>query len=313
MIYVIILNWNGYRDTIDCFESLKNSDFKNFKVVIVDNYSSDESVKIIEEYINSSELNFHFIKNKENFGFSIGCNIGIEYALSNDDCEYIWLLNNDTIIEKNTMRQLVSFLQENKTFEIITPQINYFDNKSLIWNCGGKISKLGFRKYNFPVQNEKLVPHKKFLNVTFLTNCASFFRKEFFSNGYRLDERFFFGEEDFSLSLYALRKRIKMACILNTKIYHKVSSTMKKQSKTDDNKFFIYYMNRLINMKSFYNNKLLFYFYKNLYFIYIKKILKGKIKDIKQFLQDLDTAVKKYDSVNKLFFEKVMKNGYHCY
>ena len=313
MIYIIILNWNGYNDTIDCLESIRQNSYNNYKLVIVDNDSSDNSIEILKSYISEKKINAYLIENNDNSGFSKGCNIGIDYAICQADCDYIWLLNNDTIVDTCAIEKLVNFFEKNNDIDVITPQINYYDNKTLIWNCGGRISLLGFRKYFFPKKEEKILPKKEYLKVSFITNCASFFRKDFFSGGYRLDERFFFGEEDFSLCLYAKKKKMKMACLLTSKIYHKVSSSIQKQSYVDDNKIFVYYINRLVDMKLFYRNKLLFWCYKRIYFPYIKHTIKNKISNVTDFLRLLDFASSEYNSVDKNLFERIMKYGYKSY
>ena len=313
MVYIVILNWNGYKDTIECLKSIEDSFYKETKIIIVDNNSFDDSLNQIESFSKKSNLDIHVIANDENSGFSKGCNIGIDYALSNSDCNYVWLLNNDTEIEKNTIFEMVSFLNKNPDYQVITPQINYYDSKELIWNCGGTISKLGFRKYYYPKKNQNILPNELFLDVSFLTNCASFFRSDFFMTGYRLDERFFFGEEDFSLGLYCLKNKIKMACILTSKIYHKVSSSIQKQTDKSEDKYFIHYMNRLIDMKTYYENDFIFRPYLYLYFLYIRKLLANKITDFKQFKKDMLISVYKYEDVSKDIFEKVMKDGYHTF
>lgn len=316
MVYVVVLNWNGWKDTLECMDSVFKSDYKDVKIIVVDNNSSDDSLIKINSFIetNGFQHRVYIIANNENSGFSKGCNIGIDYSMKQADCEYIWLLNNDTEIEIDTISNLINFYKRFTNYSVITPQINYFDNKELIWNCGGRISKLGFRKYFYPKENEAVLPRdKEFFNVSFLTNCASFFKREFFENGYRLNERFFFGEEDFSLSLYAKKNKLKMACIISAKIYHKVSSSIQKQSNKDENRYFIHYMNRLIDMKLFYDNSLIFGLYVKVYLVYLRKLLGLRISDFNKFRIDLLKAVNHFNSVSKETFEYVMKNGYHIF
>lgn len=307
MLYIIILNWNSYKDTIDCLESLDKNDYQDYKVILIDNASSDQSAIELKKYIQNKN-NISFIENVENSGFAKGCNIGIKIAKSNPDCNYIWLLNNDTIVSKNAIQPLIDVLANNKS-DIVTPQINYFNPSNIIWNCGGKISRLGFRKYYFDNQDENIVPKKNLLKVTFLTNCASMFRKEFFDE-YCIDERFFFGEEDFSLSLYCKKTKKIMSCVLNSKIYHKVSVSIDSNAVKAENKHFVYYLNRFIDMKLFFNNKFIFWLWKKIYFVYMKKLLKDKVENLSLFLNKLSYCVKNIDCVNKETFEQIMTKTY---
>lgn len=311
MVYIIILNWNGTKDTKECVDSILRSDYDDFKIVIVDNNSCEESLSQLRDYISGQDgSKVILIENSENLGFAQGCNLGIDYVLTQDDCKYIWLLNNDTIVQVETIRKLVEFMNKQKQYLIVTPQINYFNNKKSIWNCGGKIYRLGFRKYYFAQQSEAKLPNKEFFDITFVTNCASFFRRSFFENGYRLDKRFFFGEDDFSMCLYALNNNVKMACVLTTKIYHKVSVSINKQNNNCENRFFIHYMNRFICMKLYYNNNFIFALYRWVYMMYIKKLLKNIVICNKDFVKCLNFAVDNYNGVSKEIFEKVMKYGY---
>jgi len=91
-IFVIILNWNNWPDVLECLESLKDNDYPNYQVVIVDN-GSDQKPQ-------TPNSDIKIIYNKENLGFSGGNNVGIKYALENN-ADYVLLLNDDTIVSKD--------------------------------------------------------------------------------------------------------------------------------------------------------------------------------------------------------------------
>ena len=88
---IILLNYNGYEDTIECIKSLKNISYKNFDVFIVDNNSTDDSEKKILDYI-KDDNNITFIQTNENLGFSGGNNVAIKKSLEKN-ADYICLLN----------------------------------------------------------------------------------------------------------------------------------------------------------------------------------------------------------------------------
>ncbi|MCE5214153.1 MAG: glycosyltransferase, partial [Methanobacterium sp.] len=97
-VTIVIVNWNGWEDTIECLKSLYHVNYTNFNIIIVDNHSQDDSVKKIKDYIENKKL--ILIVNDENYGFAEGNNIGIRYAQKNFNPDYILLLNNDTIVDK---------------------------------------------------------------------------------------------------------------------------------------------------------------------------------------------------------------------
>ena len=94
-IGIILVNYNGALDTVECVDSIEKSSYKNYEIYVVDNASNDKDVSILEKLDGKVTL----LKLKENVGFSGGNNRGISLAIENG-CEYILLLNNDTIIEK---------------------------------------------------------------------------------------------------------------------------------------------------------------------------------------------------------------------
>jgi len=142
-VAIIVLNWNGWQDTIECLESLYQISYPNYEIIVVDNGSKDESIENIKKYCEGkikvkskffeysndnkqiniieytreqagtieykknkisnfpSNKKLTLIKNEKNFGFAEGNNIAIRYALKALNINYILLLNNDTIVEKN--------------------------------------------------------------------------------------------------------------------------------------------------------------------------------------------------------------------
>ncbi len=147
LITIIILNWNGWKDTIECLESLYQINYTNFEVILVDNHSEDESIQKIRKYcqgkleVKSNFFNYMsknkpiklielsnqgtpnhlhkrddsnllsqkliLIKNDENYGFAEGNNIGIRFALKNLNPSHILLLNNDTLVDPRFLDEMV--------------------------------------------------------------------------------------------------------------------------------------------------------------------------------------------------------------
>ncbi len=87
----ILLNWNGWQDTIECLDALKECTYQHMEIVVVDNGSTNGSVSKIKAAYPSIAV----VESKENLGFAKGCNLGIRYGLARD-ADYLWLLNNNT-------------------------------------------------------------------------------------------------------------------------------------------------------------------------------------------------------------------------
>lgn len=110
---IVIVNYRTGELVVNCLESLKMILNQSVNVVIVDNCSGDNSVDLIGKWIAKNE-NAYFIPSETNSGFSGGNNIAIEYAKKNNlIADYIWLLNPDTVVRKDTLQNLIEFMQDN--------------------------------------------------------------------------------------------------------------------------------------------------------------------------------------------------------
>jgi len=118
LIYLIILNWNCWPETIDCVNSCLKLTYPNFRILLIDNASSDDSEKKLRKYFPDIE----FIQTGANFEYAKGNNIGIRYAL-NKGAEFIWILNPDVKVEKDSLSQLMDVFKENAFAGICGPRI----------------------------------------------------------------------------------------------------------------------------------------------------------------------------------------------
>ena len=103
LVYIIVLNYNGLRWLEACFDALLATDYPNFRIMLVDNASSDGSVQMARDRYPQVEV----IVNPANYGFSEGNNVGIREALANN-ADYVVLLNPDTKVEPEWLRQLIT-------------------------------------------------------------------------------------------------------------------------------------------------------------------------------------------------------------
>ena len=106
-VTAVVLNWCNYDDTVDCLDSLLNCEYKNLDILLVDNGSVDDSF----ERLNTSFPQIQFLQTGENIGYAGGNNRGIEKALHRD-IDYVLVLNNDTILDPQSVSQLVNVAEE---------------------------------------------------------------------------------------------------------------------------------------------------------------------------------------------------------
>ena len=275
VIPIVILNWNGTDDTLECLESIKKTEPAGFIPIVVDNGSNPESVERLklgcnlmfrevlylreEDLLSADSRRDEFreylcgdalvlIENAENRGFAKASNIGAKFA-EIVGTEWVMLLNNDTTVAPEMFCELRKFRDEHPSFLAITPQIRQYQQRNRVLNCGGDLTYFGSQKYKFEGEDASAVPRSSFSAVTFITGCALLFK---YKTTGLLTEDFFFGEEDYEFALRMKKLGVPMACAYDAIVYHKLGTTIKKSSKQLGG-ILLYYVNRLINTRRYYS------------------------------------------------------------
>lgn len=231
-VYVILVNYNGLQDTLQCINSIKESDYDGgIKIVVVDNASSEECKEL--NTIDCVKL----IKNSMNVGFGVANNIGAEYAIS-QGAEYIMCLNNDTVVAPDSIRKLVDATNDNT---IATCAIYYYGTDRL-WYGGGEVSRL---RGNFQ--------HKEYFenrDVSFICGCCFVMSAVTYKRIALFDPDYFMYYEDGDFSLKAMENNINLRYLYDAKIWHKVGKSINKTVGWKD-----YYLtrNRLYLLKKYKN------------------------------------------------------------
>lgn len=268
LVYIILVNYKSVEHTIECIKSLQQVTYSNYKIIVVDNCSEDNSLEQLEECKN----NIILIESKLNTGFAGGNNLAINYAMKNN-AEYVLLLNNDTTVEPDFLDELIKKTSPNIGINI--GKILFYYDKSMIWYAGGKINKLkgctdvnGFEKDNGQYDQEEY--------VTFASGCCMLISKDILKKVGMLREDYFLYFEDTDYCAKVLRSGYKILYSPKSVIYHKESVSTVKESFV-----FLYYItrNRLYFIKDNIGglNKLLSYIYSNI-FIFTKAIINKQDK-----------------------------------
>ncbi|MCL5969947.1 MAG: glycosyltransferase family 2 protein, partial [Patescibacteria group bacterium] len=123
-IAIVILNFNGTKDTIECLESINKLSAADIAFSVIIDNGSKEKFKVESSKLKVGDINI--IRSEENLGFAGGNNIGIKYALKNG-ADYIFILNNDTILDKNLIKELLVVMESDEKIGVVVPKI-YFCN-----------------------------------------------------------------------------------------------------------------------------------------------------------------------------------------
>lgn len=155
---VVLLNWNGWQDTIACLESLFDTRATPCRVIVCDNDSHDESITQISEWghlrfgdqfvqlkrndINRGfslrqETKFVLIENRANLGFAAGNNIGVRLALNSQDCKFVWLLNNDTTVAPDALARLMIRAESDPSIGLCGSTLIYHHDRNKVQAFGG--------------------------------------------------------------------------------------------------------------------------------------------------------------------------------
>ncbi len=235
-IATVLVNYNGYQDTVDCVKSLLNSKIQT-DIFVVDNASKNDEAEKLERDFSTVTI----IKSDKNLGFSGANNLAIQRAIE-ADYDYVMLLNNDTEIASDMVELLLSEASENC---VVVPSMYYFSEREKLWYAGGKISKFKGGARHFYRTKKSLKNHY----VSFATGCCMLIHSSVFQLVGLLDERYFMYCEDVDFCIRLARAGIKIRYIPQAKLWHKVG----RASGGDKSKFNIYYgtRNRLYLIQTF--------------------------------------------------------------
>lgn len=219
-ISIVVLQFNNSRDTIRCLESVKELNWQNFEVVIVDNASEIQHLNNIRLFVESQEKigerRFKLIASRSNLGYAGGNNLGIKYALENG-ADYILILNPDTTVGKNLLKGLVRAVEKRKAVGIIGPATK---EKGRTVYCG-KIFWLRPELEHVAIKPRKGVLGKDF----YIPGSAMLVRREVFEKVGGFDEKYFLYFEDADFCMRARKAGFKLVIMPDVLIRHKVSSS----------------------------------------------------------------------------------------
>ncbi|NMW20357.1 MAG: glycosyltransferase family 2 protein [Chlorobiaceae bacterium] len=221
MTWIVVLNWNGARDTLACLASLTGIESASCRVIVVDNGSADGSAELIRAAFNDIEL----LLLPVNLGYAAGNNAGYRRVVELG-AEMVIFLNNDTIVDAGFHVPLIETLLKNASAGIAVPKIFYWDRPDTLWYAGGivrlstgLISHVGLRKKDAP---EFSCPGR----TGYATGCCMAMRSRDFQAVGGFDEAFGMYAEDVDLSLRVCSLGMSIEYVPLSRVWHKVSASL---------------------------------------------------------------------------------------
>lgn len=227
-VSIVIINWNNYKDTSECLESLGKITYPDYRIIIVDNGSEDGSY----QQLVSENPQHQFIRNKENLGFAVANNVGIRDAMEKGT-DYVLMLNNDTIVKKDFLEPMVNFLENHRQAGVAGGKIYYYDEADKIWTIGGDVQLLRGGSIYYGGGEKDKGQFDEIKQVTHISGCMSLIKKEVLETVGLLSEQYFFRGEEWDFCYRVSKQGYKLFYIPDSVIWHKISKTIDRYSPTD--------------------------------------------------------------------------------
>ena len=223
-VSIILLNWNGLEDTSECLDSLKRITYTNYEVLVVDNGSEGDDVKLLRDRFGDY---VRIIENDKNYGFAEGNNIGMRYVL-NRGTDYVLLLNNDTTVAPDFLDEMIQVGESDEKIGIVGPKIYLYDEPNVIWEAGGRINWWLAALVVLGERQVDVGQYDKLAERDILSGAALFIKAPLLEKISLLDSSFFFGYEDYDFCIRARRAGFKVIYVPKAKVWHKVGKARGK-------------------------------------------------------------------------------------
>lgn len=264
-VLIVLVNYKGHFDTVECLESIFKLTNVNFKVAIVDNSEDENSIEYITNWAigkvtpidtqhphlvyplhhkpidfdvrNDSDIEVQFIKpitiiSSKNNGFAAANNIALRYS-QEQDFDFFWLLNNDTIIEPDSLSHLLKCAHKNNQVGIWGSKLLLYQNPTVLQGVGGrynkwfgKVSEIGY------LQKDLSQWDSKDFTMDYVIGAAMFIKKRFLLDVGLMEDDYFLYYEELDWSIRGKKKNWDIGYCSKSRVYHKMGSSInKKQTK----------------------------------------------------------------------------------
>jgi GT2 family glycosyltransferase len=282
-VYIVLVNWNGCLDTVECLESVFRLRYGNFRVVVCDNGSSDGSVGHIAAWAEgrtaywppntpmgrftdppiAKPLEYRLIEpddrqefpqcferlvilpTGENLGFAGGNNVGIQFALRQGDCDFLWLLNNDTVVDPEALDHLIERARGDGCVGMVGATIRYYDCSGTVQALGGaRFSKFwarsSFLGNGRPISDfDEAAIRRVEDELDWICGASLFLPKRFLENVGMMEERYFLYYEELDWAFRA-KGRFRLGYSPKALVYHKHGVTTKEKWQSSESSYFMY-------------------------------------------------------------------------
>lgn len=221
-VCLIILNWNGLDNTVECVESCLRLEYTDFRIVVVDNGSTDGSEKKLKETFPGVTV----IQTGKNLGYAGGNNAGIRNALG-EGADYIWLLNNDTLVTPGALSALVEQAEADPSIGMAGSKILSYPPPSLILYAGGRIDISTGETEHIGYGCEDRGLFDRTCDTGYITGCSMLVKRRLIEDTGLMDESYFLYFEETEWCVRAHRTGYRLVYAPGSVVYHKESAAVR--------------------------------------------------------------------------------------
>ncbi|MBS0446981.1 MAG: glycosyltransferase family 2 protein [Proteobacteria bacterium] len=291
--YVVILNWNGWRDTIECLESVFRLQGEPYVAVVCDNASSDGSMEHVERWARgevaaaqapfidakptSKPLRYArytraeaeagpaddaplvLIDTGANLGFAGGCNVGMRYAMTRPDCGHVWLLNSDSVADPQALSALVALCGSRPRVGICGSQVRYYDAPEVVQTFGGVLDQRFCTTHSLhcgsPASNVQAEPD----HIDYVPGASMFVTRALLDSIGLMAEDYFLYFEEIDWA-ERCKSKFDLAVCVTSLVYHRGAASIGSPSERGErgarSEYFLL-RGRLLFARKFYPQRLL--------------------------------------------------------
>lgn len=271
-VYVVTLNWNRATETCACVNSVLRSDYSNLSVVVCDNASKSESVDAIRDWLGTQEAALRggawqelersqiavtpaaspgqhvLIHTAGNLGFAGGMNVGVQYALQQGRADYVWLLNNDAVVDRNALNELVEHMRADPAIGICGSTLLEFIDRQRVEGYGGATYEpwLGRSRAIGAFSDIDSVPEQPQAveqAMAYVIGASMLVSRRLLETVGLMDERYFLYSEEQDWALRARRAGFRLGYAPRSLVYHKQGSSI-GTSPHGGSDLSLFYLNR---------------------------------------------------------------------
>ena len=298
--YIILLNYHGLDDTIECVQSLQKLSAKDYRMVIVDNSNGEENWNSLIAFAKASSLSFIdfyegkvpdyqqqslvLIKALANKGFAQGNNLGLHFALQQSDAHYFWILNNDTTVDSESLSALISY-QSKHPKTILGSKLIYYNAPDQIQAVGGAFDEKLYICTHIGEGFPKNTPKNTFPRINYPIGASIFVNRNFLEDIGYLNEAFFLYFEELDWVIRGANKGYYPDWCEESIVYHKEGKAIGSSYKQEKSLFSetALFKSRKKFIEKYYSLNFKFYFSSLL--LIANRLRRGKFKVAQELIK----------------------------